>query len=104
MNGPTEVIELCDYLIIKCGVDFSICQKQGHTPLHKAASKKNRHVIEWMANHKSLCSDDDDDEKNKEKKKLLGSVDVGGNRPSDIWSSVGGDLEFGIWMKEKCGW
>ena len=32
----------------------------------------------------------------------LGGVDDGGNRASSIWLSVGGDKDFGQWMKNTC--
>ncbi|KAL9181275.1 hypothetical protein ACHAXT_010080 [Thalassiosira profunda] len=47
-DGTDKALELCAYLKER-GVDFTARQKQGHAPLHKAASRKNRHVIEWMA-------------------------------------------------------
>ena len=105
-EGHGKAIELCEYLIVKCGVEhFAMCQKQGHTPLHKAASRKNKHVIEWLA--KKSCSEQEAEEKKKKKKRILlslGLPDVGGNRPSDIWESVGGDYQFGIWMRDTLGW
>jgi len=108
LAGNDTVIELCNYLYDVCGVDFGMYQKQGHTALHKAASRKNKHVIEWLAtkfNNNNSSDDIDKDEKEEEKKKSsIGLVDVGGNKPSDIWQSVGGDEEFGLWMKNTCGW
>ncbi len=105
-SGPDAMIELCNYLKLDCQVDFVARQKQGHTPLHKAASRKNRRVIEWMAGKATISKDRDmvlplfsDDEK-----ATLGMVDEGGNCPSDIWMSVGGDKEFGTWMKKNCNW
>jgi ankyrin repeat protein len=93
-DGAEKVIELCIYLKQR-GANFVQRQKQGHTPLHKAASRKNRHVIEWLATS-SLFSE--------EEKKAMGAKDVGGNCPSDVWLSVGGEEEFGLWMKEKWNW
>ena len=93
-EGTEKVIELCNYLKIR-GVNWVQRQKQGHTPLHKAASRNNRHVIEWLATS-TLFSE--------EERKLMGTQDVGGNSPSDIWLSVGGEEEFGLWMKEKWNW
>jgi len=108
LAGKDTVIELCNYLHDECGVDFGMYQKQGHTALHKAASRKNKHVIEWLAtkfNNNSSSSDNDKNNDDGEKKKSsIGLVDVGGNKPSDIWQSVGGDEEFGLWMKNTCGW
>lgn len=93
-EGIEKVIELCIYLKQR-GASFVQRQKQGHTPLHKAASRKNRHVIEWLATS-SLFTE--------EERKVMGANDVGGNCPSDIWLSVGGEEEFGLWMKEKWNW
>ena len=93
-EGTDKVIELCNYLKVR-GVNWVQRQKQGHTPLHKAASRNNRHVIEWLATS-TLFSE--------EERKVMGAQDVGGNSPSDIWLSVGGEEEFGLWMKEKWNW
>jgi len=109
LAGKDAVIELCNYLYDVCGVDFGMYQKQGHTALHKAASRKNKHVIEWLAtkfdnDNSSDNNKDDNDGEKKKKSSSIGLVDVGGNKPSDIWQSVGGDEEFGLWMKNTCGW
>jgi len=94
-EGKDKVIELCEYLKKEHGLDFTTRQKQGHTPLHKAASRKNRHVIEWLAKPSNFSE---------EERKAMGLPDVGGNRPSDIWLNVGGEKEFGVWMMNACGW
>ena len=92
-EGLDTVIALCKYLKDNCGVNFTSRQKQGHTPLHKAASRKNRHVIEWLADEtKSTIHD----------MEALGGIDDGGNSPSSIWLSVGGDKDFGQFMKNAC--
>ena len=107
LSGNDKVIELCNYLYDVCGVDFGMYQKQGHTALHKAASRKNKHVIEWLAtkfNDDNSSDNEKNDEEEEKKKASIGLVDVGGNKPSDIWQSVGGDEEFGLWMKNTCGW
>jgi len=93
-KGEDKVIELCEYLK-KCGVDFAVRQKQGHAPLHKAASRKNRHVIEWLAKSTTFSE---------EERKLMGLPDTGGNKASDIWLSVGGEKEFGSWLNDACDW
>jgi len=92
-DGNQRLIELCEFLKVS-GVDFGMRQKQGHTPLHKAAARRNRHVIEWL----SMQSSFSDDERNN-----MGDKDDGGNYPSDIWMSSGGEMEFGLWMKSR-GW
>ena len=91
-EGSDKIVELCEYLK-KRGVDFVARQKQGHAPLHKACSRKNRAVIEWLAKSSSG-----------EEMKSMGLPDVGDNSPSGIWLSVGGEKEFGQWMKDDCGW
>ena len=91
-EGTDAVIALCKYLKHDCCVDFTSRQKQGHTPLHKAASRKNRHVIEWLA----------DEAKSSKQVEALGGLDDGGNSASSIWLSVGGDKDFGQWMRETC--
>ncbi|KAL3786902.1 hypothetical protein ACHAWO_011189 [Cyclotella atomus] len=103
VSGMDAVIELCNYLKDSCGVDFTAKQKQGHTPLHKAAAKKNRVVIEWLAGKSTHC-DDRNSRYSEHDMRLMGQPDDGNNIPSDIWLSVGGDAEFAHWMKEKCGW
>lgn len=92
-DGNERLIELCEFIKIS-GVDFGMRQKQGHTPLHKAAARTNRHVIKWLS-MPSLFSDDE--------RKSMGGKDNGGNFPSDIWMSSGGEMEFGLWMK-NIGW
>jgi hypothetical protein len=94
LAGNEELIELCEYLK-KRGVDFISRQKQGHAALHKAASRKNRVVIEWLA--KSSCFSE-------KERKSMGIPDVGGNTPSDIFLSVGGERKFALWMKDTLEW
>ena len=101
--GMDTVIELCNYLKEDCSVDFTSKQKQGHTPLHKAAAKKNQVVIEWLAG-KSMNCNDDNCWFSENDMMLMGQPDNGGNKPSDIWLSVGGDAAFAQWMKDNCGW
>lgn len=94
-EGTDAVIELCKYLKHDCKVDFTWRQKQGHTPLHKAAQRKNRHVIEWLANETKSTTRD---------MEALGEPDDGGNLPSSLWMSMGGDKDFADWMKNTCKW
>ncbi|KAL7516617.1 hypothetical protein ACHAWX_001612 [Stephanocyclus meneghinianus] len=102
-EGMDAVIELCNYLKEDCGVDFVARQRQGHTPLHKAASKKNQEVVEWLAG-KFMDGRESDARFSEEELKFMGEPDKCGNVPSDIWSSVGGDVTFATWMKVECGW
>lgn len=112
-EGSEAVIELCNYLKEECDVDFVARQKQGHTPLHKAASRKNQQVIEWVAGKVATTKQESNQHQvssictsmfSSEDKKMMGLPDEGGNRPSDIWLSVGGESEFGMWMENACGW
>lgn len=70
------VKELCTYLEEEGEVDFGARQSQGHSALHKAAQKGNRHVLEWLAT-RTLS-------------KEAAAPDNGGHRPSDIWRSMSG--------------
>ena len=85
-------IKLCNYLK-SIDMVFTNVQRQGHTPLHKAAQKNNEHVIKWLANNFDDCD-----------RRLLGAEDKCGNRPSDIFLSTGGSEKFAKWMKDECGW
>lgn len=96
----TEQVRKMCRLLQTAGVSFVKRQKQGHTAIHKAAQRQNKHVIAWLAQQSSEggagMSDED--------KQKLGGPDEGGHTPSEIWLSVGGDPEFGEWMKTKMGW
>lgn len=93
-KNETEVWKMCTYLQ-GCGVDFGARQDQGHSPLHKAAHRLNRHVLEWMVGSQCTLT--------VEELVVAAAPDEGGHTPSDIWRSVGGDLEGLKWMKSK-GW
>jgi len=101
------VVALCQYLRNDLGVRFHERQRQGHSPVHKAAQKKNRPVIQWLAGGDGGSGKDGDKEGASlsiEEKKEAGHPDDGGNRPSDIWESIGGDHEFSSWMRDAVGW
>lgn len=90
-----DVHEVCQ-LLQRYGVSFVARQHQGHSPLHKAAQKKNQHVLQWMASKDAGLS--------KEDLQAAASPDLlGGHCPSDIWLNLGGDQDFGDWMKAR-GW
>lgn len=93
-SSSNDVRTLCQVLKA-ANVSFFIPQKQGHSPLHKAAQRQNRHVIEWLA--------DADNEVgaglSPEERKRAGEADFGGHRPSEIWLSLGGEESFAAWMK-----
>jgi hypothetical protein len=77
---------------------FGRAQKQGHTSVHKAAQKLNRHFIEWLAAEVTSS------EWTLEQREEAGRKDDGGHKPSEIWSQMGGSIEFSTWMKEEYGW
>ena len=93
-SSNDDVVAICQLLQSK-GVSFTEHQKQGHTALHKAAQRRNRHVIEWMANHALTTSTE---------RALAGGTDNGGHSASEIWLSVGGDTPFAQRMKDEWGW
>ena len=120
-TNRSNICECCQ-ILQQSGVNFTTKQSQGHSPLHKAAQKKNPHVIEWMASSTPAAmtnagkSCDDDDEKlqqpqpaganlSQEEMIAAGGPDDGGHLPSSIWLSVGGDPSFAKWMKGvSIGW
>ena len=91
-----QVRALCRFLQ-KAGVSFVASQKQGHSPLHKAAQRMNRHVIEWMMEHTDRGGAGLDTEQRKD----AATPDLGGHRPSEIWCSVGGDEAFAERIKRE---
>ena len=86
------IVEICQYLRMKHNISFHERQKQGHSAVHKAAQKKNREVIEWC----DSCM-------NSSEKEEAGRPDDGGNKPSDVWTSAGGDAKISGWMLSN-GW
>ena len=86
------IVEICQYLRMKHNISFHERQKQGHSAVHKAAQKKNREVIEWC----DSCM-------NSSEKEEAGRPDDGGNKPSDVWTSAGGDAKIAGWMLSN-GW
>jgi len=76
---------------------FGRTQKQGHSAVHKAAQKFNKHGIERFA-----C--ESIEEWSLDERLRAGDVDIGGHKPSTIWKSLGGDDQFSRWMKENCKW
>ncbi|OEU16838.1 ankyrin [Fragilariopsis cylindrus CCMP1102] len=99
-ESEESIRELCGYLYEQCGISFVDTQGQGHTTLHKAAHRLNRHVIQWMADSKSSGGAG----LHQEDKRKAGKPDLGGHKPSDIWMHMGGDNEFSEWMKTNLGW
>ena len=98
-TDEVTVRALCDWLQDR-NVSFEQQQKQGHSALHKAAQRKNRILIEWMAGEKANGGAG----LTQKKKNLAGSPDIGGHRPSDIWLSVGGEPTVAEWMRKDLGW
>jgi hypothetical protein len=99
-ESEDDVRKLCSYLSETCGVSFTETQGQGHTALHKASHRRNRHVIRWMADSK-MNGGAGLEKTDKEK---AGAPDLGGHKPSDIWRNMGGDDAFAEWMKGVMGW
>ena len=93
-------IQVCNYLRHSCNVPFHLSQRQGHTPLHKAAQKKNEHVIRWMYK----CQEDGGAGLSDTEKKEAGQPDHSGNKPSDIFIASGGDESLAKWMSENSEW
>jgi Ankyrin repeats (3 copies) len=98
-ESKENVRQLCNR-IVQHGVSFVEQQKQGHTALHKAAQRKNRNVIEWMASP----LDEGGAGLSEEDRRLAARPDVGGHTPGDIWRSVQGDVQFGEWMQKERLW
>lgn len=101
-SDPREINRVLDYMKVSISMAttfdmYGTAQKQGHTAVHKAAQKLNKTVIRWLVSE-AKCNWTD------EQKKIAGAMDGGGNRPSDIWSLMGGDDEFMEWIKAECGW
>ncbi len=99
-SSEDDVKELCSYLHQVCGISFVETQGQGHTALHKAAHRRNEHVIRWMARSRSAGGAGLD----AAAKEKAGAPDQGGHKPSDIWKNMGGDAAFAKWMKSDMGW
>lgn len=97
-KSVSDVRSLCHFLKYKLGINFARTQYQGHTILHKAAQKCNRHVIQWLADKskEGACL-------TKSETDQIGEPDLGGHLPSEIWRKFGGDAEFEEWMK-SLGW
>ena len=91
-----NVQETCR-LLLEAGVSFVTAQKQGHTALHKAAQKQNRHVIEWM----TKPQDEGGPGLGRKERALASQPDEGGHRPSEIWQSVGGNKAFADFIREN---
>ena len=99
-ESEADVKDLCGYLSKTCGISFVETQGQGHTALHKAAHRRNGHVIRWMVGSTSNGGAGLDSTA----KEQAGAPDRGGHKPSDIWRRMGGDVAFAEWMKSSMGW
>lgn len=100
-RSPSEQhgLELCR-LLQQQGVSFVERQKQGHSALHKAALHGNKVIVDWMA--KSLV--DGGAGLSESEKRRAGQADIGGHKPSDIWTSAGGDEAFAQRMRDEMNW
>jgi Ankyrin repeats (3 copies) len=72
-------------------VSFTARQGQGHTPLHKAAQKKNRHMIDWFL---AAAADGGAGFTQTQWQELAQQRDDGGHLPSDLWRNAKGDDEI----------
>ena len=102
-SEPSTVVKVLDYLSKHTGTNrrsfdvFGTVQKQGHSAVHKASQKLNKHVIEWLAKEAKT-------EWTTSQREKAGLPDAGRNTPSDIWCLCGGDESFAEWMRDSCGW
>jgi ankyrin repeat protein len=118
-TSESDVRELCNYLRWGRGISFVERQHQGHTALHKAAQRKNRHVIQWLADPGRRSYGESSSAESPSgtdgggnagaglssiEKALAGAPDKGGHRPSDIWKHMGGSLDFANWMQKTQKW
>ncbi|GKY94185.1 hypothetical protein MPSEU_000384500 [Mayamaea pseudoterrestris] len=91
--------EFCCWLQ-SLNVSFVEQQKQGHSAVHKAAQRKNRIMLEWLAQPMETGGAG----LSEGEKAMGGMPDVGGHCPSDIWISVGGDEPTASWMRMELKW
>lgn len=116
-TSEADVRELCNYLKWECGVSFVERQHQGHSALHKAAQRRNGHVIQWLADPARPDEESSyaDGPRGKTswvggaglssmEKEQAGAPDNGGHRPSDVWTHMGGVVDFANWMKNTMQW
>jgi Ankyrin repeats (3 copies) len=96
MMTRDEMWSLCQ-LLQSHGVSFVQQQKQGHSALHKAAQRRNFHVIDWISDASGAGL-------TVEERTRAGQPDNGGHKPSDIWLSFGGSAEFAQRMRDDWGW
>jgi ankyrin repeat protein len=96
-KNAEQVAQLCTYLQNNCGVPFGTRQHQGHSPLHKAAQRGNRHVLEWMASA-SNC------QLSPAELQAAAAPDQGGHTPSEIWRLMGNEESVAEWMNKSQGW
>lgn len=103
-RATAAVRDLCNYLRNVCKVNLIRSQKQGHSILHKAAQKGNRHVLRWVADPLESGGAG----LSKDELIQIGAPDMGGHRPSQIWRKFHHDKEengesVAEWM-ETLGW
>jgi hypothetical protein len=105
-DDRTALWAVCHCLRHDHNVSFTARQGHGHTPLHKAAQKLNRHVIEWF-----LADEEDGGivdsastaatdyhrgaglSPQQWQVELAQQRDQGGHLPSDLWHNAKGDDE-----------
>ena len=76
---------------------FGSIQKHGHSPVHKAAQKLNKPLIEWFMTEAKLRW-------TPQQSYLAGGLDAGNHKPSDIWCLMDGEESFAELMRSECGW
>jgi hypothetical protein len=87
-----QVRRLCE-LLQERKVSFCQTQKQGHSPLHKAAQYLNRPVMEWMLAAAGWTAE--------EIREIVSKRDEGGHSAIDIWRGAGGEESFAQEMEGK---
>lgn len=80
-----DLLPLARYLRER-GVNFHVAQRQGHTPLHKAAWGGHSALCRWLRDE---CGAVDDKQ------------DLGGNYAADE-AEMGGHVELAVWLRAEC--
>eukprot|EP01052_Picozoa_sp_SAG31_P008581 SAG31_NODE_436_length_15717_cov_5.420412_8_plen_394_part_00 len=81
-----ETLVLPEFLLRDCGLDFELRNRQGHSPLHKAAWAGNRRFCCWLRDAVGLRD---------------GAVDNAGNFAADM-AAMAGHPEVARWLRLHC--
>jgi Ankyrin repeats (3 copies) len=95
-DDKSAIWSVCNSLM-QHQVSFTNRQSQGHTPLHKAAQKKNQHAIDWFLTEAADGGAGLSDGQWKE----LAQADNGGHLPSDLWRNAKGDTEVMAKLRKR---